>query len=143
MKLWCCAVLSLTVMSDSWRPHALQPTRLLIHWVFSRQVYWSGLPCPPPGALPTPGIEPRPLTLQVDSLPSEPPGKFKNTGPGNEIVVEWFNLQVWNLLLLILESSLTVYQESKKVPMTFVPGISPLGIYPKKMIHKQEKIYMY
>ena len=25
---------------------------------FSRQEYWSGLPCPPPGALPNPGIEP-------------------------------------------------------------------------------------
>ena len=25
---------------------------------FSRQVYWSGLPYPPPGDLPDPGIEP-------------------------------------------------------------------------------------
>ena len=25
---------------------------------FSRQEYWSGLPCPPPGELPDPGIEP-------------------------------------------------------------------------------------
>ena len=25
---------------------------------FSRQEYWSGLPCPPPGDLPCPGIEP-------------------------------------------------------------------------------------
>ena len=28
---------------------------------FSRQEYWSGLPCPPPGALPTQGLNP-PLT---------------------------------------------------------------------------------
>ena len=44
----------------------------------SRQKYWSGLPCPPPGDLPDPGIEPRsPASpvLQVDSLPTEPPGK--------------------------------------------------------------------
>ena len=27
---------------------------------FSRQEYWSGLPCLPPGVLPDPGIEPRP-----------------------------------------------------------------------------------
>ena len=47
---------------------------------FSRQEYWSGLPCPPPGDLPNPGIEPRSLKLQVDSLLSEPPGKPKNTG---------------------------------------------------------------
>ena len=50
---------------------------------FSRQVYWSGPPCPPPGDLPNPGIEARSPTLQVDSLPSEPPGKPKNTGVGS------------------------------------------------------------
>ena len=29
---------------------------------FSRQEYWSGLPCPPPGDLPHPGIKPMILT---------------------------------------------------------------------------------
>ena len=38
-----------------------------------------GGPCPPPGDLPNPGIKPRSPTLQVDSLPSEPPGKHKVT----------------------------------------------------------------
>ena len=28
---------------------------------FSRQEYWSMLPCPPPGSLPDPGIEPTSL----------------------------------------------------------------------------------
>ena len=42
---------------------------------FSRQEYWSGLPCPPPGDLPNPGIELRSPTLQVDSLPCELPSK--------------------------------------------------------------------
>ena len=28
---------------------------------FSRREYWSGLPCPPPGDLPDPGIEPASL----------------------------------------------------------------------------------
>ena len=41
----------------------------------SRQEYWSGLPSPPPGDLPNPGIKPRSPALQADSLPSEPPGK--------------------------------------------------------------------
>ena len=46
---------------------------------FSRQEYWSGLPCPPPGDLPNPGIEPGSPALQGDSLLSEalvkhPPG---------------------------------------------------------------------
>ena len=44
---------------------------------FSRQEYWSVLPCPPPEDLPNPGIKPRFPALQADSLPSEPPGKPK------------------------------------------------------------------
>ena len=35
------------------------------------------------GNLPSPGIEPRSPTLQVDSLPAEPQGKPKNTGMGS------------------------------------------------------------
>ena len=42
---------------------------------FSWQEYWSGLPFPSPGDLSNPGIEPGFLTLQADSLPTEPPGK--------------------------------------------------------------------
>ena len=49
----------------------------------SKQEYWSRLPCPPPGDLPNPGIEPRSPTLQADSSPSEPQGKPKNTGVGS------------------------------------------------------------
>ena len=36
---------------------------------FSRQGYWSGLPCPPPGDLPSLGIKPGSPALQADSLP--------------------------------------------------------------------------
>ena len=46
-----------------------------MNWEFSRPEYWSGKPFPSPGDLPNPGIEPRSPTLQVDSLPAEPPGK--------------------------------------------------------------------
>ena len=42
---------------------------------FSRQKYWSGLLCPPPGDLSNPGIEPGSLALLADSLPTELPGK--------------------------------------------------------------------
>ena len=42
---------------------------------FSRQEYWSGLPCPSPGDLPNPGIDPGSPALQADTLPSEPPRK--------------------------------------------------------------------
>ena len=47
----------------------------LLSMEFSRQEYWIGLPCLPPGDLPDPGIKPGSLTLQADSLLSEPPGK--------------------------------------------------------------------
>ena len=46
---------------------------------FSRQEYWSGLPFPSPRDLPDPGMEPRSPALQVDSLPSELPGKLVNS----------------------------------------------------------------
>ena len=45
---------------------------------FSRQEYWSGLPCPLLGALPNPGIKSSLLCLlnwQVGSLPLASPGK--------------------------------------------------------------------
>ena len=45
---------------------------------FCRQECWSGLPCPTPGDLPNLGNEPmspESPTLQVDSFPTESPGK--------------------------------------------------------------------
>ena len=49
---------------------------------FSRQEYWSGLPCPSPGDLPNPGIKPKSPALQVDLLLSEPPGnEFTDYSP--------------------------------------------------------------
>ena len=49
---------------------------------FFRQEYWSGLPFPSLGDLPDPGLEPGSPTLQVASLPSEPPGKPRGTVEG-------------------------------------------------------------
>ena len=45
---------------------------------FSRQEYWNGLPCPPPGDLPNPGIKPVSPTspaLAGRFFTPEPPGK--------------------------------------------------------------------
>ena len=50
-----------SVVSNSLHAHGLEPTRLLCPWGFSRQEYWSGLPCPPPGDLLNPGIKPMSL----------------------------------------------------------------------------------
>ena len=41
------------------------------------------MPCPPAGDLPKPGVKSRSPALQADSLPSEPPGKPKNTAVGS------------------------------------------------------------
>ena len=70
-----CAVRSRSVVSSSLRSHGLQPARLLCPWGFSRPECWGGLPGPPPGDLPHPGIKPRSRALQANSLPSEPPGE--------------------------------------------------------------------
>ena len=80
----------------------LYPARLLCSWGFSRQENWSGLPCPPPGDLPNPGIEPRFPTLQADSLPTEPPGKPKNPGVSS--------IRLLQGILLTLESNWGVPQ---------------------------------
>ena len=74
----CVAVFSRSVMSDSWRPHGLEPARFLCPRGFSRQEYWSGLPYSPSGNLPNPGIKPGFPALQADSLPAELPGKPAN-----------------------------------------------------------------
>ena len=64
-------------MSDSLRPHGLQPTRLLRPWDFPGKSTGVGVPLPSPGDLPDPGIEPRSPALQADALPSELKGPYK------------------------------------------------------------------
>ena len=81
-------VLSHSGMSDSLRPGGLQSARLLCPWEFSKQEYWRGLLCPPPGNLPNPGIKPRSPAFQADSLSTEPPGKPKNTGVGSRSLLQ-------------------------------------------------------
>ena len=45
-----------------------------VHGV-SQQEYWSGLPFPPPGDLPGPGIEPTSPALAGRFFTAEPPGQ--------------------------------------------------------------------
>ena len=54
---------------------------------FSRHGYWSGLPCPPPGDLPDPGIEPEsPASSapQVDPLPLTHRGSPPRSGESHQ-----------------------------------------------------------
>ena len=60
---------------------------------FSRQEYWSGLPCPPPGSLPNPGIKPVSPAFQMDSLSVSHQG-----GPGKSYsdLVAKLCLTIWD-----------------------------------------------
>ena len=64
-----------SAVPDSLQPHGLVAHQAPLSMGFSRQEYWSGSPCPPPGDLPHPEIEPASPaspTLQADSLLTEP-----------------------------------------------------------------------
>ena len=67
-----------SVMLVSVTPRTLQSMEL-----FGSEYGRVRIPFPSPGGLPNPGIKPRSLILQVDSLPAEPQGKPKNTGVGS------------------------------------------------------------
>ena len=64
-------------MSDPATPWAVA-SQAPLPMGFSRQENWSGLPFPPSGDLPNPGIEPASPALQADSLPTELLGKLVN-----------------------------------------------------------------
>ena len=79
-----CVYMHASVLSSFCSVQLLVTLWTIACWVplsmgFSRQEYWSGLPCPPPGDLPNPGIEPTSLTspaLAVGSLQLASPGKL-------------------------------------------------------------------
>ena len=58
--LYHCVFYVASVMSNSLQPYGLAHQAPL-SMGFSKQEYWSGLPCLPPEDLPNPGIEPAPL----------------------------------------------------------------------------------
>ena len=61
-------------MSDSSRPHGLQPTRLLHPWDFPGKNTEVGCQKPPLGDLPDSGIEPEAPALAGGFFTSESPG---------------------------------------------------------------------
>ena len=71
-------MLSHSVVSDSaisWTVARQTPQSMGI--LQAKILEWVAMP--PPGDLPNPGIELKSPILQMDSLPSDPPGKPKNT----------------------------------------------------------------
>ena len=69
-----CVLSHFSVMSNSWARVWIVAHQPPLSMGFSRQEYWRGLLCPPPGDLPNLGIEPSSPMLQAVSLQSEPPG---------------------------------------------------------------------
>ena len=78
------AVLKDIPMRACMRSHFCETLQTVVHQAplsmgFSRQEYWSGLPCPPPGDLLNPGIEPMSLislALAGKFLTLVPRGKY-------------------------------------------------------------------
>ena len=71
---------------------------------FSRQAYWSRWPFLPLGDLPDPGIDPRSPAMQVNSLPSEPPGKPTIVRGSSMSYVEEY---IQNIIEIIHEMEMT------------------------------------
>ena len=68
-----------TVVPDAFETPWTVARQAPLSMEFSRQEYWSGLPFPPPGDLPEPGMEPKsPVSpaLAGGFLTTEPPGKL-------------------------------------------------------------------
>ena len=79
----------------------------------------SGLPCPPPGDLPNPGIEPRSPTLQADSLPAEQTEQSKNSGVGSLSLLQG-NFPTQELNLSLLHYRWILYQLSYQLKSRFL-----------------------
>ena len=71
-------VLSHSVVPDSFATLQTIAFQYSLPMGIFRQECWNGLPFPPPGVLPDPGVKPANTVssaLQADVLPSEPTGK--------------------------------------------------------------------
>ena len=78
----------------------LQTHGLYHPWNSPGQNTGVGSPFPSPGDLPKPGIKPRSLKLQADSLPAEQQGKPENTGVGSlSLLQQIFPTQKWIIVL--------------------------------------------
>ena len=93
-------------MSDSVTPWTVA-RQAPLSMEFSRQEYWTGLPCPPPGDLPNPGMESKSLISPSSA------DRFFTTSA------------TW-------EARRTVQSFLKKLKLPYDAAIPPLGIHPEK-----------
>ena len=96
-------------MSDSATPQTVSP-QAPQSMEFSRQ-YWSELPCPPPGDLPDPGMEP--MSLASSALA----GRFFTTmPPGNPLNPEGMCINLLELYFLAKESREALQSVGVQIP---------------------------
>ena len=76
---------SCSVLSNSATP-GTRARQAPLSMEFSRQEYWSGLPCPSPGNLLDPGTKHESPALQADSLLSSTPGKPQRVCNYNQLI---------------------------------------------------------
>ena len=67
----CLVTKSSPTLVTPWTPTCQAPLSM----GFPMQEYWSGMPLPPVGDLPNPGIKAVSPAVQPESLPTEPSGK--------------------------------------------------------------------
>ena len=95
---------------------------------FSRQEYWSGLPCPPPGDLPDPGTEPASPVSPASA------GGFFTTGATLE--THALSHYTTNLVCLTLCFQKTFTEEVTLIPLNVLPGFSvnAPGLFPGPLL---------
>ena len=114
----CVCVCVCTVMSSS----ATQWTvahQALLSMGFSRQEYWSGFPCPPPGDLPNPVIEP--LSLMLPALADR---FFTTASPGKYHITYTINSRPFNLIFMNLWYCCHLYLWFSVPPIIFLSLVS-------------------
>ena len=94
---------------------------------FSRQGYWSGLPCPPPGDLPDPGIKPalRPLAARlVGAWSISHLAETAFLQPDSWLGAFLGGCKLWFILGKILEKAMAPHSSTLawKIPWTEKPG---------------------
>ena len=87
---------------------------------FSKQEYWSQLPCPPPGYLPNPGVKSTSLCLlhwQEGSLPLASPRKHKQQLEDNILqLVESVGPRIWRAVYNVIHGFLTAQRSALPTP---------------------------
>ena len=73
--IYCTCACSVAQLCPTLWSHGLWSHQAPLFTKFCRQEYCSGLPRPPPGDLPKPGIEPKSFALAGRFFTTEPPGK--------------------------------------------------------------------